>query len=373
MLTSTVIRDTEQFRELKDEWSLLLEECSSACLFLTWEWMFHWWLHLAGQRKLFLVVVRRGEKVIAIAPLVQQQSRFLRLMPFRTLEFIGTGVAGSDYLSVLIKSGCEEAALREIGRVLAAANLIVELVRVDKSSLLMVNMVLQLRQSAWDCRSMSTNHSPYIRLQGRDWDSYLDTLTQSHRSDIKKKLKRLHRDFRVELRLASSEEGRKEALSTFVRLHLARWAGQGGSTAINTKELIDFHEDLSRACFGQGWLRLYTLLLDGEAVASLYIFRYGNVCYYYQAAFDPAFSKYSVGTLALALGIRQAIADGASEFDMLHDDEEYKYLWARDERTLVRYDLFPPRNIGRLARKLLALKGGLQRLRGQAQLRLLRQ
>lgn len=361
MITLDVIRDTESFRELRGEWTELLQDSPCNNLFLSWEWMFTWWTRLAGKRALNLITVRRDDQLIAIAPLALLPSHYRRMMPFRMLEFIASGSVGSDYLSILIRSGHEEEALREIGTHLTNTNMMLEFVRVEKSSFLMINMALQLRQSGWECISLTTNYCPYVKLSGLTWDSYLESLHRGHRQDVAKKLRKLHKDYTVRFELASTEAGRAEAMDIFLKLHLDRWADQGGSTAFNKKELVVFHSELSRLCLERGWLRMYTLYLNDVPASSLYMFSYNDVFYYYQAAFNQEYYKYSLGMLTLSMGIKAAIVEGMREFDFLHDDEEYKYLWAREERELIRLDLYPPRNLGRIYKQAVLMKGALKR------------
>jgi CelD/BcsL family acetyltransferase involved in cellulose biosynthesis len=69
---------------------------------------------------------------------------------------------------------------------------------------------------------------------------------------------------------------------------------------------------------------------------------YGKTFYFYQSGFDPRYSPHSVGLVTMGLSIEAAIKDGAEEFDLLHGDEKYKSLWAKDQRDLVRMELCPP-------------------------------
>jgi CelD/BcsL family acetyltransferase involved in cellulose biosynthesis len=56
-----------------------------------------------------------------------------------------------------------------------------------------------------------------------------------------------------------------------------------------------------------------------------------------------------VGLVALAMTIRHAIAEKASEFDFLHGNEEYKFRWARDSRDLKAVEVYPQTLSGSLA------------------------
>src|SRR5439155_24034111 len=68
---------------------------SSDLPFLTWEWLHAWWTHLGGTERLQLLTVRVGGELTALAPLAVSRARLPWLA---TLELLGTGYAGSDYL-----------------------------------------------------------------------------------------------------------------------------------------------------------------------------------------------------------------------------------------------------------------------------------
>jgi CelD/BcsL family acetyltransferase involved in cellulose biosynthesis len=56
----------------------------------------------------------------------------------------------------------------------------------------------------------------------------------------------------------------------------------------------------------------------------------------------------SVGLVAMGLAIESAIEEKAGEFDLLHGDEAYKRLWARQTRPLRSVELFPSPAMARL-------------------------
>jgi CelD/BcsL family acetyltransferase involved in cellulose biosynthesis len=44
----------------------------------------------------------------------------------------------------------------------------------------------------------------------------------------------------------------------------------------------------------------------------------------------------------MGLAIKQALAEGVEEYDLLHGTEAYKFRWAKETRDLSRVHLFPP-------------------------------
>lgn len=135
-----------------------------------------------------------------------------------------------------------------------------------------------------------------------------------------------------------------------------RWQDRGGSNAFHDPRLEAFHEDFSRLALEQGWLRLFVLRLKGVPAAALYGFRFGQTFYFYQSGFDPAFAKYSLGAVTVGLTIKQALEEGAEEYDFLHGDEAYKSQWAENRRELARLELYPPHAAGWLCRGTMDLR-----------------
>ena len=198
--------------------------------------------------------------------------------------------------------------------------------------------------------------SPFVAVGGRSFDDYLTGLGASHRYAFRRRLRGLEREFRVELAMVRTEDERRTALATLVDLHARRWAGRARSEAFARPPLLAFHDEVSRLALERGWLRLYTLTLDGRPAAALYGFRYRDVFSYYQAGFDPALAPYSVGLVTLGMVIRDAIGEGVAEIDLLHGEESYKQLWATGARPLRRLELYPPGARGWLYRRTAAVE-----------------
>jgi CelD/BcsL family acetyltransferase involved in cellulose biosynthesis len=355
------IEDLAAFESLKEEWDELLEASTSNCLFLTWEWMYTWWRRLSEGRRLFLLTVRDGGQLVAIAPLALRPRGFSRLLPYRSLEFLGTGLVGSDYLDFIIRRGREGLGCHALVDYLADQKLMLELAQVERSASLAVAFMLQLKHRGWAAFRTTTDFCPFINLSGHSWESYLASLGSAHRYNFRRRLKNLHQKFEVGFQRIETEEQRREAVPVLIALHNKRWRDRGGPGAFHTPALHAFHEELTQRALQRGWLRLFLLWLDGEPVASLYGFRYGRVFYFYQSGFDPKYGKHSVGLITMGLAIKSAIEEEAQEYDLLRGDEEYKFHWARDGRELIRLELYPPRLSGLLCKRAAEFRRAAKR------------
>jgi CelD/BcsL family acetyltransferase involved in cellulose biosynthesis len=363
MLSTAIIDTKEAFEALRGEWDELLQASAHNNFFLTWDWLHTWWQHLSGDTRLHVVTVRDADgRLVALAPLALRPRRWLRLMPFRTIEFMGRGNVGSDYLSVFARKGHEDAALRALADRLTNSKLALEFSHVDGQNAQMRDAATMLRARGWHDYQSTIETCPYITLEGHTWDTYLAALGRTHRTNFKRKLKKLQSLYNLRVVEAGTDEERRAALDILINLHLKRRREVGGSDALHTRELLDFHEQLTAAALRSGALRLQIMWLDDAPVAAMYGFEYDKVFYFYQSGFDSAYATHSVGLVMTGLAIKSAIEGGVREFDFLHGNETYKYLWASAERELVRFELFPPDATGALLHRLMQARRGLKRL-----------
>lgn len=335
------ITTTEAFRALEPEWNTLLAQSRADCVFLTWEWLFTWWKHFHPGRELSILAVRDGAALVGLAPFILRKTRIAGL-EFKSLEFLGNSTVGSDYLDVIVDRARRVEVLEALAAYVDTTGIRLDLAQMARHDADALTMAAALSGSGWRRIEIQTHVCPFIRIGGHTWDAYLETLGRAHRANLRRRLRQTGGKFDVTFVRAETADERRSALETLIRLHLARWRERGVSEAFATRALVAFHDEVTELVRARGWLRLYVLALDAVPVASLYGLRYGRVFSFYQSGFDPAFAKWSVGLITMGLAIEQAIAEGAEEYDLLHGDESYKYLWAREQRELARLELYPP-------------------------------
>lgn len=356
-----IIEGTDRLMEMREEWTDLLRDSSSDCLFLTWEWLSTWWRHLSRDRRLFVPIARDRGRLVALAPLVVRPPGISSVLPFPALEFMGGGSVGSDYLDVIVRRGQEDRGLRALADCLASTNRAIELEQVGLARSSADDLGGHLGRRGWHVTSEETNISRFIRLAGQSWPSYLAGLGPAHRANFNRRLRRLEREFALRFEKISTEDGRRAALDRLIALHRARWRERGFSTAFHTPNHLRFHEEFSRLACERGWLRIFILWLDDEPVSALYGFRYNEVFSFYQSGFDPAYAAYGTGLVTMGLAIRSAIEEGAGEYDLLQGRERYKELWAREVRSLGRLEFYPPHLRGLVYRGTMELSRAARR------------
>lgn len=361
-VTVETIGEVAGFARLRQEWDGLLQSSGSDNLFLTWEWLHTWWKHLAGNRRLSILAVRCDGELAALAPCALCPPSLSRWRPLPMLEFLGSGNAGSDYLDIIVRRGCEPEAWQALASCLAGERLMLHWTQLKLGVCLAAGVGSALAESGWSVVERETNTCPYIPLAGKSWESYLATLGAEHRYNFHRKWKRLNRDYQVRFEQVRTQAQCRESIDLVMALHNLRWRDRGGSDAFHTPGLVGFHREFSQVALDRGWLRLYVLRLDGKPAASLYGFLYRRTFYFYQSGFDAAYDKHSVGLVTMGLAIKSAIEEGAEEYDLLHGNEAYKSHWSRDSRELGRLEAYPPRSLGWICRSSVELERAARRI-----------
>jgi CelD/BcsL family acetyltransferase involved in cellulose biosynthesis len=112
-------------------------------------------------------------------------------------------------------------------------------------------------------------------------------------------------------------------MGRFFDLHDARWEASGGSAALDG-EARRFHDRFAHLALRRGWLRLWFLDLEDRPVAGWYGYSIGGRYCFYLPGFHPAHGHLGVGKRLMIHGIECAAAEGASTYDFLSGDEDYK-------------------------------------------------
>ena len=348
----TRIEDVAGFAALRDPWNALLADSTANGPFLTWEWLSAWRSHLAEGARLQILAAWDGDMLVGIGPFVVTESAFGW---FPRIEFLGTGYAGSDYLDLIVRRGYEPEVLSAFAHAIGEQAFTTRFDHVPSTSLCAL-LAEQLRFDGWTSSMIPDGVCPFIDLTGHDWDSFLATLGPSHRANIRRRLRGIEKQFDATFELVTTDAVRLEALDALGRFHQQRFEAEGGSTAFLNATVRAFQDEATRKLLERGWLRMYTLRLDGAIAAVMYGVLYNDTFYFYQHGFDPQYQRHSIGLVLMALTLRTAIAERAHTFDFLWGTESYKSLWTREVRALRRIDLFPAHFGGRIHKGAVAAR-----------------
>lgn len=188
------------------------------------------------------------------------------------------------------------------------------------------------------------------------WEEYLKLLGKNMREQIRRYPRRLEKEFSVEYALAQSPAEIETALNDLFRLHGARWRARGQTGVLATPRRQQFHRALCQAFARRNWLRLWTLRCNGQAVCVLLNYFYNGKYYFFIGGFDPEYARWSVGVCLFSKIFQHAIGEGATHFDFLKGEEEYKYRYGAQNRDYKTIALFQNSPRGKLLQRRVRLE-----------------
>ena len=314
-----ILADPADEPGLVDEWRALAEAAGNA--FTTPEWYGAYARHYGADAPPFVVRVRDADGSLAgLLPLCRSG---------RTVRFAGANVG--DRFAPVAVAGREAEVARAAAGALGREAVVLHNVDAGAPWIGALGEGLRGRVAATRLRG---SVMPFVPLTGHTWDTFLGARSRNFRSQVRRKERALVDGEGAKFRATAVPGEVRADVAEFFRLHNSRWDEREGGSTITSPTVHAFHEDFAAAALERGWLRMSFLEVEGTAVAALYAWRIGGRYAYFQAGFDTAWADKSVGLVLMAHTVREAIEEGADEYDLLLGDETYKARFATDERAV---------------------------------------
>jgi hypothetical protein len=180
--------------------------------------------------------------------------------------------------------------------------------------------------------------SPWLTLPSR-WEDLIGGVSGSLRAQVGRRRRMLEREGVVTFRvggLDGAPAALEADLEIFLALEASGWKGRSG-TAITSKASTDrLYREFARSAAARGWLRLYFLELDGEAIAADYGCVFAGTGVFMKTGFNEAHSRLSPGLALRAEVLRSSIEEGLTGYDFLGDPDTYKTRWTAETRPRLR-------------------------------------
>ena len=315
---------------LAASWEALVDPGHPGASFRSWAWISAWWKSFSLGREPFVLVARQAGAIVGLLPLCAERSP----LGGRRLLFIGEGIVGSDYLGVVCRRADEERLAAAFARHLGHEpfdELCLDGILRGDALLPALEGVLPASRSEVEPRYKC----PHVTLAG-DFERYLRTLPDGTGPQWKRRLRWLEKRPGFAIERLTDPAALVPGLDALFELHHKRWAIEGGSDAIDSRDVEAFHRLAGHALAERGLARLYLLQVEGAPRAALYGFAHGDRFAFYQAGYDPEWRQRSVGTVLLGHVVEECFAEGRSEYDFLRGSEPYKLKWANGWRETVR-------------------------------------
>ncbi len=353
-----LIQETDAFSKLKEEWTALLAYNPFQTVFLTWEWLYAWWLHRRKRAELWLITAWEKGNLVGIAPLMLERRKKMGIY-HRVLCSLGT--PDTDVSGFIVRDGKSEiyTALAEEIRHHVAAWDVLEVNEFDSRG----NEVLTLQSVFKDYACARKDNLHYYLPRQVSWETYQKSLSQNVRGDARRRLRRLQERFKVTFIHHQGVEIGWEDMETIFALnehgrypHLYRSESERA-----------FQRCLLELTCGQGWPEIFMLYLDNQPAAYRYGFNFANRFEDWRNGIDMHLSEHAPGKVLLWLTLENCIQRGLSEIDFLRGEEEYKTRWRTQARVYTQLRFVPRTRILALLTYILAPRlKQLIRRRGRA-------
>ena len=323
-----------------DRWNELVRLSQGYSIFLTWEWLSAWNTYVAKNLPLFIIAIfDEQEHPQAFLPLYQGSFRLFRCIPYRCLRPMGDCHCGAEYPDII-----------------AAPDSVADAVQC-------IQDCLEEHQEKWDClylpyvsgwtnavaslTRINAHNRSFFRLRETVFSSIaLPVTIQEYNQNflgslyplIRRQRKKLEQQGRVSIVLCQEEQELALYLDSLFNLHKKRWESLGQQGSFVRRPLMqDFYVGFAVVALQKGWLKIFSLQIDGVILAVQIGYLYHGVFYQMQEGFDPD-GPGGLGNVLRHAIINWCITNKVQEYDYLGGDEEHKLKWGAERRT--GYNLF---------------------------------
>ncbi|MFJ4692109.1 GNAT family N-acetyltransferase [Streptomyces sp. NPDC088766] len=207
-----VVTDEQDFAALAPAWARLYRRCATATPFQSHPWLHSWWLSYGGRGRLRLLVVRSGDDLLAVAPLMAVRRPLPALVPL--------GGAISDYGDVLVDDERGETAVAALTEALAAA---ARTALIDFREVRPGSAVEQVYER-WSGPRRRVSDSVCLELPAVPMDELVARLPSAKAQRVRAKLRRLTA-LGVRREVVRPDEV-DSALRRLLELHRLQWQGR---------------------------------------------------------------------------------------------------------------------------------------------------
>jgi len=347
------LNDTESFRDLKETWNTLLQKSDDNNIFLTWEWLFNWWQIYSKGKKLRIILIKDGEKIIGIIPLmsVKYKQGFISI---DTLENLCSEEC--DYSGIILseKRG-ESIALvsKYMANIINDEKLVIRMHQIPENSAFLTSLRGQYPSLSKYLNFQEQKESSCARIVlPATWDQYFSSLSGKLRYKLRRKMKLLETEHKVELYKYDGSPDLNEKLQILFDLHQKEW---GNESKFIQHEAREFYLNVSADCSRNRWLDLHILYADEKPASISWGFSYNNIFWGMTIAFNADYSGYGVGNLHFMKLIENCTNRGLKIFDFLKGDEHYKSRWKCSATDNFKITITDKSTAGKYRAKLLEM------------------
>lgn len=335
-----IINNLDDFASLKEDWNSLLENSTNQNIFLTWEWMYEWYVNLAEGKSLYIVTIRENKKLIGIAPFVKHENKVLHLT---ILEFLGSYYVCSDFLDLVVNKENPEGIINELFLYLSKEDFW-DIIKLKDMNVESKNFSIIFEKSGnfnIEYKEELGAKCPYIILPST-MDEFFLQLSRNTRYKLKKSDKLLKKFFNYKIVLVKDKNSLDQILHYMFNINFTRWNKDYSKGSFFNENVRNFTKNITKRFLENGTLFFAYLEINNKLIAYCYDFAFMGTIYGYSTTYDINFEglQYSPGRVLKTNLIKEAIENKYKEYNLLRGEERYKYTLTDKYRQLASIILF---------------------------------
>jgi CelD/BcsL family acetyltransferase involved in cellulose biosynthesis len=312
---------------LAGEWEELAERVDGSP-FLRPGWILPW-LRAFGTGTPEAITIRREGELVGVLPMQRRRGRLVSVSNWHSPVFSPL-LEDADAADVLLEH-------------LFDGRRAVELSLLESDSPLFAPMARAARDAGRLVIERPVAEQPVVDLAG-SFEQYEASLSRNRRKSLRRGLRQLEAEGRVEFHVHSSVEGLELALEDAFRVEASGWKGRRGTAIVSRPETKRFYTEIAHWAAERGWLRINFLRLDGEAIACDYSIEFGGTAYSLKSGYDETHRACGPGALLLREQLRDCFSRGLTSFNLLGVADAFKLSWTErtcDRASLDAFDVSP--------------------------------
>ncbi|MDI6804778.1 MAG: hypothetical protein QME58_13225 [Bacteroidota bacterium] len=259
------INTIEKFEMLKTEWNLIVESNQNLGVCSTFEFMMLWWkLFAKPNMNLSIIVIRKDDEIIGIAPFMIIREKFFGL-PTTKIQFISMAQYADSpasfiaSLDILIKSHHEEVIHNIISYLIKQIKgwhyIRLNPIPVNSTTL----DLLKKTAPAFNCKLINNKAFSTLKIKlPETWENYLASLSKNFRKYLKSNERKLQPLGSLNYKLVTAHDELLQIFPHIMEIERRRWKWDVG-ISINSTAYRDFYKRFADVGGKLGWIQLWIL------------------------------------------------------------------------------------------------------------------
>lgn len=322
------VRSAPELRELAESWRAL--DAHVATPMQTFAWIAACAETFAAVGELDVLVGCEGDNAVAAAPLLAARGQFSGrrelLNYYQVYEPADVAFRDAESLAALADELCKQRRPLLFERVFAASPLVAAIQSADIGA----GRIIVRPQAA----------TPWIGLN-ESWAAPEQKLSSRRRSDYRRAWRNAEQIGAVRMESHSPDPDDVDRLLDMAfDVERRSWKGRVG-TALADDLAGDFYRRYARSAAGRRQFRVELLHIGDKVAAMQLAVVHQNRYWVLKVGYDPQFQRASPGILLMVEGIKAAVAEGLTTYELLGTVEAWIQVWTELERPCISLRYYP--------------------------------